>query len=160
MIDVTAYPTLYNLQWNVNLFCKLRVFYDMEGGHHAWQTHINYFTSLGVGRSAFNIHVFWGLLTLTWSYFFQKAGQLERPEMVVTLFVSAPIYCRIFAVGHSNVDKYPCLSTTNSNAVHFSNYMTEFIILCQMQGLPLLQPTPSPGYVVTQPGVNCNNKIE
>ena len=49
--------------------------------------------------------------------------------MVDTVFVSAPITCRMFVVGHSNFDtKYPCLSTTNSNVVHFSNYITEFII--------------------------------
>ena len=78
--------------------------------------------------------------------------------MVVTFFVSAPITCRMFVVGHSNFDtKYPFLSATNSNVVHFSKYHRIHYLMSN--AMPLLQPTPLPGYVVTQPGVNCNSKI-
>ena len=40
--------------------------------------------------------------------------------MVLTLFVSAPITCRLFVGGHSNCDtKYPNLSITKINALNF-----------------------------------------
>ena len=47
--------------------------------------------------------------------------------MVVTLFVSDRLTCRIFMVGHSNFDtKYPYVSTTNSNVLqlyHIIHYL-------------------------------------
>ena len=79
--------------------------------------------------------------------------------MVVTLFVSAPITCTMFETGHENFDtKYSCLSATNSNGLQLYNR-----IHYARSAIVTTYPTTRVCCVVsvvTQPGVNCNNKTE